>query len=134
MLVLDSTPLYAESGGQIGDQGDITGSVGVFHVQDTQRPLKGLIVHYGQMSEGYLRVGDSVQAEVISQRREDTMRNHSATHLLHKALRDLLGTQVEQRGSLVEPERLRFDFSSQRGLTTDELAQIDAQVNRWIRA
>jgi alanyl-tRNA synthetase len=91
-------------------------------------------VHYGEIAEGYLRVGDSVQAEVISQRREDTMRNHSATHLLHKALRDLLGTQVEQRGSLVEPERLRFDFSSQRGLNTDELAQIDAQVNRWIRA
>lgn len=134
LLVLDITPFYAESGGQIGDQGDITGSVGVFHVQDTRRPLKGLIVHYGQMSEGYLRVGDAVQASVIEQRREDTMRNHSATHLLHKALRDLLGPQVEQRGSLVEPERLRFDFTSPRPLTTSELAQIDEQINRWIRA
>lgn len=134
LLVLDVTPFYAESGGQIGDQGDITGSVGVFHVQDTRRPLKGLIVHYGQMSEGYLKVGDAVQASVIEQRREDTMRNHSATHLLHKALRDLLGPQVEQRGSLVEPERLRFDFTSPRPLTTSELAQIDEQINRWIRA
>jgi len=134
LLVLDVTPFYAESGGQIGDQGDITGSVGVFHVQDTRRPLKGLIVHYGQMSEGYLRVGDAVQASVIEQRREDTMRNHSATHLLHKALRDLLGPQVEQRGSLVEPERLRFDFTCPRPLTTSELAQIDEQINRWIRA
>ncbi|EFH90658.1 alanine--tRNA ligase [Ktedonobacter racemifer] len=134
LAILDATPFYAESGGQIGDRGDLLAQAGVFKVQDTRRPVKGLYVHYGEIAEGYLRVGDSVQAEVISQRREDTMRNHSATHLLHKALRDLLGTQVEQRGSLVEPERLRFDFSSQRGLTTDELAQIDAQVNRWIRA
>ncbi|GHO74569.1 alanine--tRNA ligase [Ktedonobacter sp. SOSP1-85] len=134
LAILDATPFYAESGGQIGDRGDLLAQAGVFKVHDTRRPVKGLYVHYGEIAEGYLRVGDSVQAEVISQRREDTMRNHSATHLLHKALRDLLGTQVEQRGSLVEPERLRFDFSSQRGLTTDELAQIDAQVNRWIRA
>lgn len=134
LLVLDATPFYAESGGQIGDQGDITGSVGLFHVADTQRPLKGLIVHYGHMSEGYLRVGDEVQANVIAHRREDTMRNHSATHLLHKALRDLLGPQVEQRGSLVEPERLRFDFTSPRALTRSELNQLDEQINRWIRA
>src|SRR3989440_4300353 len=134
LLVLDITPFYPESGGQIGDQGDITRPMGVFKVQDTRRPLKGLIVHYGSITEGYLRVGDSVQADVIEQRREDTIRNHSATHLLHKALRDLLGPQVEQRGSLVEPERLRFDFTSPRPLTTSELAQIDEQINRWIRA
>jgi alanyl-tRNA synthetase len=134
LVILDTTPFYAESGGQIGDQGDITGPIGVFHVQDTRRPLKGLIVHYGYIDEGHLRVGESVQAEVISQRREDTMRNHSATHLLHKALRDLLGPQTEQRGSLVEPERLRFDFTCPRALTPSELAQIDEQINRWIRA
>lgn len=134
MVVLDSTPFYAESGGQIGDRGDLNAQAGLFRVQDTRRPVKGLIVHYGEIAEGHLRVGDTVQAEVNSLRREDTMRNHSATHLLHKALRDLLGTQVQQRGSLVEPERLRFDFSSQRGLTANELAQIDEQVNRWIRA
>ncbi len=134
LLILDSTPFYAESGGQIGDQGDINGSVGVFHVMDTRRPIKGLIVHYGEMREGYMRVGESVQANVIEQRREDTMRNHSATHLLHKALRDILGPQVEQRGSLVEPERLRFDFTCPRPLTSSELALVDEQVNRWIRA
>src|SRR5579859_1150942 len=134
LALLDATPFYAESGGQIGDRGDIIGSMGVFKVQDTRRPLKGLIVHYGTITEGYLRVGDSVQADVIEQRREDTIRNHSATHLLHKALRDLLGPQVEQRGSLVEPERLRFDFTSPRPLTTSDLAQVDEQINRWIRA
>lgn len=134
LVILDSTPFYAESGGQIGDRGEISSAVGVFQVEDTRRPLKGFVVHYGRINEGYLRVGESVQANVIGQRREDTMRNHSATHLLHKALRDLLGTQVEQRGSLVEPERLRFDFTSPRPLTPAELAQIDTQINRWIRA
>ncbi len=134
LVVLDITPFYAESGGQIGDHGEITGPMGVFQVQDTRRPLKGLIVHYGQLAEGYMRMGDEVQASVIGQRREDTMRNHSATHLLHKALRDIVGPQVEQRGSLVEPERLRFDFASSRPLTPSELAQIDEQINRWIRA
>ncbi len=134
LVVLDMTPFYAESGGQIGDRGDITGPVGTFKVQDTQRPIKGLIAHYGFAAGGYLRVGDAVQADVIEQRREDTIRNHSATHLLHKALRDHIGTQVEQRGSLVEPERLRFDFSSPRSLSSDDIARIDQQVNEWIRA
>jgi len=134
LVILDATPFYAESGGQIGDRGDITGPVGVFHVQDTQRPLKGLIVHYGFIGEGYMRVGDPVQADVTGERREDTIRNHSATHLLHKALRDLIGTQVEQRGSLVEPERLRFDFSSPRALSAADVEHIDRQVNEWIRA
>ena len=134
LVILDATPFYAESGGQIGDRGDISGAMGVFQVQDTQKPLKGLIVHYGQMVEGYLRVGESVQANVNARRREDTIRNHSATHLLHKALRDILGPQVEQRGSLVEPERLRFDFASPRGLTAAELARLDEQINEWVRA
>jgi alanyl-tRNA synthetase len=133
LVVLDKTPFYAESGGQIGDRGDLSGSMGVFQVQDTRRPIKGLIVHYGRISEGYIRVGDSVQANVVAQRREDTMRNHSATHLLHKALRDIIGPQVEQRGSLVEPERLRFDFASPRALTATEIALVDEQINRWIR-
>jgi alanyl-tRNA synthetase len=134
LVVLDSTPFYAESGGQIGDRGDIVGSLGVFNVQDTRRPLKGLIVHYGTLREGHLRVGEAVQTDVVEQRREDTIRNHSATHLLHKALRDYIGPQVEQRGSLVEPERLRFDFTCPRPLTSSDLAEIDAQINRWIRA
>ncbi len=134
LVVLDTTPFYAESGGQIGDRGDISGPMGVFQVQDTRRPLKGLIVHYGHIGEGYMRVGDSVQANVIAERRADTMRNHSATHLLHKALRDIIGPQVQQRGSLVEPERLRFDFASPRALTAAEIERVDEQVNRWIRA
>ncbi|HCI78152.1 MAG TPA: alanine--tRNA ligase, partial [Ktedonobacter sp.] len=134
LVLLDETPFYAESGGQIGDRGDIIGPMGVFHVRDTRRPLKGLIVHYGELSEGHLRIGESVQADVIEQRREDTMRNHSATHLLHKALRNLLGKQVEQRGSLVEPERLRFDFTSPHALSASDIAQVDEQINRWIRA
>jgi len=134
LVILDKTPFYAESGGQIGDRGDIAGPMGTFQVQDTRRPIKGLIVHYGQLAEGHLRIGDSVQADVVEQRRQDTMRNHSATHLLHKALREILGPQVEQRGSLVEPERLRFDFSSPRPLTASDIEQVDALVNRWIRA
>ncbi|MDQ6660711.1 MAG: alanine--tRNA ligase, partial [Chloroflexota bacterium] len=134
LVLLDTTPFYAESGGQIGDRGDITGPMGIFLVQDTRRPLKGLIVHYGHINEGYLHVGDSIQANVIEERREETIRNHSATHLLHKALRDLIGPSVEQRGSLVEPERLRFDFTCPRPLTETELALLDMQINRWIRA
>ncbi len=134
LVILDKTPFYAESGGQIGDHGDLTGSMGNFQVQDTRRPMKGLTVHYGQLTEGHLRVGDTVQADVIEQRRADTMRNHSATHLLHKALRDLLGPQVQQRGSLVDPERLRFDFTSPRPLTSSDLEKIDSQINQWIRA
>jgi len=133
LVILDVTPFYAESGGQVGDRGDLSGSMGVFQVQDTRRPLKGLIVHNGRISEGFMRIGDSVQANVIAQRREDTMRNHSATHLLHKALRDIIGPQVEQRGSLVEPERLRFDFACPRALTAQEIALVDEQINRWIR-
>jgi alanyl-tRNA synthetase len=134
LVILDSTPFYAESGGQIGDRGELSGPVGLFDVQDTRKPIKGLIVHYGSLNEGYLHVGDEVQANVIEQRRADTIRNHSATHLLHKALRDLIGPQVEQRGSLVEPERLRFDFSSPRALTASDLEKVDEAVNRWIRA
>lgn len=133
LVILDSTPFYAESGGQIGDRGEIESQLGMFEVQDTRKPIKGLIVHYGNINEGYLRVGDSVQCDVVSQRREDTMRNHSATHLLHKALRDMVGTSVEQRGSLVEPERLRFDFTCPRPLSGEELAHLDEQINRWIR-
>jgi alanyl-tRNA synthetase len=133
ILILDTTPFYAESGGQIGDRGEIESQLGRFQVQDTRKPIKGLIVHYGQINEGHLRLNDNVQCNILNQRREDTMRNHSATHLLHKALRDMIGTQVEQRGSLVEPERLRFDFTCPRPLTPDELMQIDHQINRWIR-
>jgi alanyl-tRNA synthetase len=132
-LVLEKTPFYAESGGQIGDRGTLSSSMGTFEVLDTRRPVPNLIVHYGRMIEGHLRVGSEVRAEVNASRREDTMRNHSATHLLHRALKEILGEQVQQKGSLVEPERLRFDYNFPRALSAGQLKQIDHLVNEWIR-
>ena len=98
---------------------------------DTQRPVPGLIVHYGQMIEGHLRVGTEVRAEADSARRQMIMRNHSATHLLHRALKDVLGDQVHQHGSLVAPDRLRFDFNLPRAVTREEMDEIDRRVNEW---
>lgn len=132
-IVLEKTPFYAESGGQIGDRGTLSSPTGTFEVLDTRRPVANLIVHFGRMVEGHLRVGSEVRAEVNASRREDTMRNHSATHLLHRALKEILGEQVQQKGSLVEPERLRFDFNYPRALSDDQLTQIDRLVNEWIR-
>ncbi|HEU5199997.1 MAG TPA: alanine--tRNA ligase [Ktedonobacterales bacterium] len=132
-IVLEKTPFYAESGGQIGDRGTLSSPTGTFEVLDTRRPVPNLIVHYGRMIEGHLRVGSEMRAEVNASRREDTMRNHSATHLLHRALKEILGEQVQQKGSLVEPERLRFDFNYPRALSDTQLKQIDHLVNEWIR-
>ncbi|HEX8732974.1 MAG TPA: alanine--tRNA ligase, partial [Ktedonobacterales bacterium] len=120
-IVLARTPFYAEAGGQLGDQGVISNEMGAFQTVDTQRPVPGLTVHFGQMAEGSLRVGASVRAQVNAERRRHIMRNHSATHLLHRALKDLFGDQVNQRGSLVAEDRLRFDFSLNRPLTDEEL-------------
>ncbi len=131
-IALETTPFYAEAGGQVGDRGVIGGPTGTFRVEDTQRPVPGLIVHYGQMIEGHLRVGSEVRVEVDAARRSSTMRNHSATHLLHRALKDVLGEQVNQRGSLVAPDRLRFDFNHQRPLTEEELRAVEASVNEWV--
>ncbi len=131
-LVLTETPFYAEMGGQVGDRGVIGGPTGSFEVRDTQRPVPGLIVHYGQMIEGHLRVGSEVRAEVDLARRRAIMRNHSATHLLHRALKDILGDQVNQKGSLVAPDRLRFDFNLPRAMTTEELRELDRRVSGWI--
>ena len=131
-LVLAETPFYAEAGGQIGDQGTINATTGTFRVADTQRPVPGLIVHYGQMIEGHLRVGTEIRAEVDSARRQMIMRNHSATHLLHRALKDILGDQVNQHGSLVAPDRLRFDFNLPRADDrARRLDEIDRRVNEW---
>ncbi len=132
-VLLAETPFYAESGGQVGDQGVLRSPTGTFQVVDTQRPAGGLIVHLGQMTEGYLKIGSEVQAQVDETRRDATRRNHSATHLLHRALKDLLGESVVQQGSLVEPHRLRFDFNHPRPLTPAEVEQIDQAVNEWIR-
>ena len=133
VVVLAATPFYAEAGGQIGDRGRLVGGSAVFEVVDT-RKQGGLHLHYGSVKLGELRVGTDVRAEVEPARRQATRLNHSATHLLHAALRRVLGTHVEQKGSLVDPARLRFDFSHTAGVTADELAAIERLVNAEIRA
>jgi alanyl-tRNA synthetase len=133
-LVLDRTPFYAEGGGQIGDRGilrDETGDV-VFTVLDTQRPVSGLIVHRGTL-HGRVRLGQELSAEVDADRRARTMRNHTATHLLHRALRNTLGDTARQAGSLVTPESLRFDYPFDRGLTPQERHAVEHEVRRVIR-
>lgn len=131
-VVLDSTPFYAESGGQVGDRGRLLNGDAVFDVQDT-RKQGGLFLHLGTMKLGALRRGDPVVAEVEDTRRGATRLNHSATHLMHAALREVLGDHVEQKGSLVDAERLRFDFSHPRPVTADELHAIERRVNEEIR-
>ncbi len=132
-VILDQTPFYAESGGQVGDRGTLTWHGGRMEVTDTQRPVAGIIVHRGTITEGTLRTGADVVAHVPEGVRWSTMRNHTATHLLHKALRDTLGTHVHQKGSVVEPGRLRFDFSHNSALIHDDLTTVERIVNRQIR-
>lgn len=132
MIILSSTPFYAESGGQVGDIGVLKTAHGQFHVRDTQR--KGeLILHVGEMQDGYVENQDEVHACVDIERRNAIRLNHTATHILHAALRHLLGTTVAQKGSLMDAERCRFDFSFQRGLTAEELASVEQWVNAKIR-
>lgn len=133
VVVLDRTPFYAESGGQVGDQGHLHAHQSIFQVHDTQKQGQAH-AHIGTLMQGQLQLGDEVRAEVDILRRAATMLNHTATHLLHHALREILGTHVVQKGSLVEPERLRFDFSHPNPLTTDELKNIERRVNEEIRA
>jgi alanyl-tRNA synthetase len=132
-IVLESTPFYAEGGGQVGDTGVITGPGVRVRVQDTQRPMGNLIVHYAVVEEGDLSKGDVVHAVVDAERRSDTARSHSATHLIHAALRQVLGSHVQQAGSLVTPDRLRFDFSHVSPLSADELLEVRRLVNQKIR-
>jgi alanyl-tRNA synthetase len=133
-VVLDKTPFYAESGGQIGDRGELRTADGkvLFEVADTQRPVAGLIVHRGTL-RGRLRLDEPVAAVVNEQRREHTMRNHTGTHLLHRALRNTVGDRARQAGSLVTPDYLRFDFPFDRGLTDDEKRAIEDEVRRIVR-
>jgi len=133
-LVLDRTPFYAESGGQVGDTGMLVGSNGRVRVADTQRPVPGLIVHYGTVEAGSIALNDMLDAVVDADRRRDIMRNHTATHLLHRALHDLLGEHATQAGSLVAPERLRFDFTHNRQVTPEQQREIERRINAWIRA
>ncbi|MCB1815268.1 MAG: alanine--tRNA ligase, partial [Candidatus Competibacteraceae bacterium] len=132
MVVLTQTPFYAESGGQVGDSGVLRSAQAEFTVQDTQK--QGAVhLHIGRIEHGSLRLGDKVEALVDADRRQAIVLNHSATHLLHAALRQVLGTHVQQKGSLVAPDRLRFDFSHHAPLTADELQRIETLVNQAIR-
>ncbi|MDX2160510.1 MAG: alanine--tRNA ligase [bacterium] len=131
-VVLGSTGFYVEAGGQVSDTGVITGDGWRIEVEDMRRPVGGLIVHVGEVVEGQPKDGDGATAAVDTMRRGDITRNHTATHLLHAALRGLLGTHVQQRGSLVAPDRLRFDFAHDAKVTPDEIRSIEAQVNAVI--
>ncbi|MDJ0701176.1 MAG: alanine--tRNA ligase [Woeseiaceae bacterium] len=131
-VVLDATPFYAESGGQIGDAGVLSEGDISFTVVDTQKSGKAN-VHYGSVQSGILKVGDTVDAHVDAERRQAIRLNHSATHLMHAALRDVLGEHVAQKGSLVAPDKLRFDFSHYEAVTPEQLARIEAMVNDEIR-
>jgi alanyl-tRNA synthetase len=133
VVLLDRTPFYAESGGQVGDTGTLRGAGGVFEVSDTQKLAGQFHGHVGRLAEGTLSLGDVLSASADGQRRGATVLNHSATHLLHAALRSLLGTHVQQKGSLVAPDRLRFDFSHFQPVSPDELAEIERRVNAEVR-
>jgi alanyl-tRNA synthetase len=132
VVILDSTPFYAESGGQIGDTGILTADASRFEVTDTQKSGNANL-HLGRIASGSLRVGDTVIARVDAERRAAIVLNHSATHLMHAALRRVLGAHVQQKGSLVAPDRLRFDFSHYEAVTAEQIHEIEAQVNEQIR-
>jgi alanyl-tRNA synthetase len=132
IVVLDTTPFYAESGGQVGDQGVINAAGGSFSVSDTLKIQADVFGHHGKLESGSLKVGDAVNADVDQAKRARTIRNHSATHLMHKALREVLGSHVAQKGSLVDADKTRFDFSHNAPLTAEQIAEVEAKVNKEI--
>lgn len=134
VLVLDTTPFYAESGGQVGDEGTITSGSARFAVGDTLKIKADVYGHHGTLEEGTLNVGDTVQAQVNTAVRAATMRNHSVTHIMHKALREVLGSHVQQKGSLVNADRTRFDFTHNGAVTAAEIREIERRVNEEILA
>lgn len=134
IVITDQTPFYAESGGQVGDTGVLTGNGVRLAVDDTQKFAGQFHGHVGTLSDGSLKVGDVLSGQVDGERRGATILNHSATHLLHAALREVLGTHVQQKGSLVAPDRLRFDFSHFQPISAEELAVIERKVNQQVRA
>ncbi|HDS1104211.1 MULTISPECIES: alanine--tRNA ligase [Stenotrophomonas] len=134
IVITDRTPFYAESGGQVGDTGVLTGNGVRLAVADTQKFAGQFHGHVGTLSDGGLKVGDVLAGQVDGERRGATILNHSATHLLHAALREVLGTHVQQKGSLVAPDRLRFDFSHFQPISAEELAVIERKVNQQVRA
>ncbi|HEX9182189.1 MAG TPA: alanine--tRNA ligase, partial [Burkholderiales bacterium] len=133
VVVLDKTPFYAESGGQVGDRGELAGPAGTFGVEDTQKVQAEVFGHHGTQKTGVLREGDEVGAQVDTATRRRAMWNHSATHLMHAALRKVLGTHVQQKGSLVDASRTRFDFSHNAPMTEAEIREVERQVNDAIR-
>ena len=134
VVVLSSTPFYAESGGQVGDEGAIFSEATMFEVADTQKIKADVFGHHGLLASGAIKIGDAVTAHVHAMTRTATMRNHSATHLMHKALREVLGTHVQQKGSLVNAERTRFDFAHTAPVTPGQLQRIEAIVNAEVLA
>ncbi|MBX9959728.1 MAG: alanine--tRNA ligase [Burkholderiaceae bacterium] len=134
VVVLDTTPFYAESGGQVGDEGLIIAGSARFEVGDTQKIKADVYGHHGTLAQGTLNVGDTVTAQVNMTQRAATMRNHSVTHLMHKALREVLGSHVQQKGSLVDAEKTRFDFTHNAPLTDPQIREIEARVNAEILA
>lgn len=134
VIVLDNTPFYAESGGQVGDQGELRNESVRFGVEDTFKIQADVFGHQGEVLEGELKVGDAINALVDVQHRTDTMRNHSATHILHKALREVLGGHVQQKGSLVDASKTRFDFTHNAPITAEQIRRIEDIVNSEILA
>ena len=132
-LLIEKTPFYAERGGQVGDKGTISGKNGVVDIYDTQSPSDEFTVHYGKIKSGTISSGESVTASVDSKLRSETANNHTATHLLHAALREILGKHVRQHGSLIDPHHLRFDFSHTKPLSKSEINKIEQMVNEKIR-
>ncbi len=132
-LVLEVTPFYAEGGGQVGDQGLLMGQDGQVEIKETTRPVPTVILHKGTVTKGRIREGEQLRVTVNASTRQDAQRNHTATHLLHAALRDLLGPHVKQYGSLVGPNRLRFDFAHFRPLSTRDIDEIETVVNNEVR-
>ena len=130
-VILDHTPFYAEAGGQIGDTGYLTGKHGKIRVLDTKKQ-DDIYLHFGKVEEGELKVNETVEAKIDTERRLSIMRNHTATHLLQSALREILGTHVQQQGSLVAEDRLRFDFTHPKAVTKDELSKIESKINEHI--
>ncbi len=132
VLVLDNTPFYAESGGQVGDAGELRNQSSLFEVEDTIKIQADVFGHHGQVLEGEIKVGDQLNAKVNAERRARTIRHHSATHLMHKALREVLGAHVQQKGSLVDADKTRFDFTHTAAMTPEQIAQVEQLVNAEI--
>ena len=132
MIIINQTPFYGESGGQVGDKGEIISGEFIFEVEDVQKKLGDLFVHYGKVKKGSIKNNENVEMKIDIERRDNVRAYHSATHLLHESLRRVLGTHVTQKGSLVEPDRLRFDFSHMKPISSEEIEKIETYVNTMV--